>query len=278
MPAETNSKFFLVEYWERFTDRFVVPFTQSNDYAAYLLVAALVMLLWVVLLVKLRHFRKEIRIFDNQVGGVQISNRALSQLIYSTCAKIDSVHKPKVKFQTKRDKLNLVVRFKSEEGKRVQDIVTALQSKLNNTLQEILSIEKTGRIDVIVTGFMKQKDPNRSFSIKSSTKGSTKNDNADTVHRPSVNSDQQLDSGSDSADAAFDQYSDIPDNSEVSADDQLSDDTATIDSDASHLGTDPSSDIEINSDDPESARKRNTLNVADGTEPAVDNIPGDSKS
>ena len=196
MPAETNSDFSIVEYWERFTDRFVAPFTQSNEYAAYLLVAAIVLLLLVVISVKLRCICKEIRIFNNQVGGVQISKQALSQLIHSTCAKIDSVHKPKVKFHVKRGKLNLVVRFKSEEGKRVQDIVTALQSKLNHTLQEILSIEKTGRIDVIVTGFLNQKDPNRSFSIKSSTKGSTREEAAAPID--SVASVMDTDSSNDS--------------------------------------------------------------------------------
>lgn len=99
---------------------------------------------------------RPIRLFDTRVGNVNVTSRALAELVHDACNHVGYIHKPRVEFRVKRSRLHLRVKIKLEHGKKLSDITSILHSQLTNTLQETLSYEKLGAIDIVVTGFTKK--------------------------------------------------------------------------------------------------------------------------
>lgn len=142
--------------WNQFSENYIYPIIHDPQFNYfYLIGACLAVAIALAILIGLRRRSRAIRVFDNQAGHIHVSNRALADLVKSACEKVGSVHKPHVRFSVQRGKLHLSVKLKLEEGKRLAEVSAALQAQLTNTLQETLSIEKIGRIDIIVTGFIK---------------------------------------------------------------------------------------------------------------------------
>ena len=136
-----------------FLETYVYPIIQNHQFALY--VAAIVIALAVYLILKISHRRNQsIRVFDNQAGHVDVSNRALFELIHSACKQISSVYKPRICFKTSRAKLTISIKFKLEEGVYLSDTSAMLQTKIKDTLREMLNIEKTILVNTMVTGFL----------------------------------------------------------------------------------------------------------------------------
>ena len=136
---------FLREWFDLMLSEAYLPYTYVGVGCALLL----------IVLFALKGKRNAVRVFRNTSGCVYVSNKALSELLLGICAGADAVHKARVRFKMKRGKLHFFVQLKLEEGHRLSDTIPALQTRLTQTLQDLLSLEKIGHVDVKVVGFLK---------------------------------------------------------------------------------------------------------------------------
>ncbi len=114
---------------------------------------ALAAFVLLVLYRKIKNFRKPIRLFDNRAGVVEVSRKALDELVQSVCYSLGALNRPDVSIYTKRGKLCMNVALKLESGQKLTDATSEIQSALTSAFREHLGVEKLGRIDVRVTGF-----------------------------------------------------------------------------------------------------------------------------
>ena len=109
-----------------------------------------------VLLILIRRFkahRKPIKLFDNRAGVVEVSRKALDELVQSVCYSLGALNRPEVNIYTSRGKLCMSVSLRLESGQRLTDATAEIQNALTSAFREHLGVEKLGRIDVKVTGF-----------------------------------------------------------------------------------------------------------------------------
>ena len=125
----------------------------EQPYAPEMLGGALVAFILLLLYRKIKNFRKPIRLFDNRAGVVEVSRKALDELVQSVCYSLGALNRPDVSIYTKRGKLCMNVALKLESGQKLTDATSEIQSALTSAFREHLGVEKLGRIDVRVTGF-----------------------------------------------------------------------------------------------------------------------------
>lgn len=125
----------------------------EQPYAPEMLGGALAAFVLLVLYRKIKNFRKPIRLFDNRAGVVEVSRKALDELVQSVCYSLGALNRPDVSIYTKRGKLCMNVALKLESGQKLTDATSEIQSALTSAFREHLGVEKLGRIDVRVTGF-----------------------------------------------------------------------------------------------------------------------------
>jgi hypothetical protein len=109
-----------------------------------------------VLLVIIRKFKgryKPIKLFDNRAGVVEVSRKALDELVQSVCYSLGALNRPDVTIYTLRGRLCMNVSLKLESGQRLTDATSEIQTALTSAFREHLGVEKLGRIDVRITGF-----------------------------------------------------------------------------------------------------------------------------
>ncbi len=109
-----------------------------------------------VLLILVRRFnacRKPIKLFDNRAGVVEVSRKALDELVQSVCYSLGALNRPEVEIYTRRGRLGMSVSLKLESGQKLTDATAEIQNALTSAFREHLGVEKLGRIDVKVTGF-----------------------------------------------------------------------------------------------------------------------------
>lgn len=109
-----------------------------------------------VLLVLLRKFKgryKPIKLFDNRAGVVEVSRKALDELVQSVCYSLGALNRPDVKIYSLRGRLCMSVSLKLESGQRLTEATSEIQTALTSAFREHLGVEKLGRIDVKITGF-----------------------------------------------------------------------------------------------------------------------------
>lgn len=128
----------------------------ENPWIVGPVVGIAVVLLVCVLVIRSR--TRAMKIFKTQTGLVHVSRRALRELVQSACRHVNTANRPRVKFYARHSKLNLAVKIKLNEGQRLTDVSAQLQSRIAETLHETLSMEKVGRIDIIVTGIRRMKN------------------------------------------------------------------------------------------------------------------------
>lgn len=150
------------EQWNAFLETYIQPLASDPQFVFYALILCAVLLVAVMVNIALRRSCRAIRVFDNQAGQVNVSNKALYELINSACLQVNAVHKPRVRFKTSRTKLNILVKFKLAEGTVLADISGELQNQIKRTLQETLNIQKTILINPTVTGFVPAAKTNNS--------------------------------------------------------------------------------------------------------------------
>ncbi len=114
---------------------------------------ALALAVVLVLIRKIKSGRAPIKLFDNRVGVVQVSRKALDELVQSVCYSLGALNRPDVKIYTRRGRFYMTVALKLESGQKLQDATQEIQNALTSAFREHLGVEKLGRIDVKITGF-----------------------------------------------------------------------------------------------------------------------------
>ena len=128
-----------------------IVWTQPN--APEMLGAALAALVLLVIIRKAKAAYRPIKLFDNRAGVVEVSRKALDELVQSVCYSLGALNRPDVKIYTRRGKLCMNVSLKLESGQKLTDATSEVQTALTTAFREHLGVEKLGRIDVRITGF-----------------------------------------------------------------------------------------------------------------------------
>lgn len=109
----------------------------------------IVLILWR----KISNYYRPIKLFNNRVGEVEVSRKALDELVQSVCYSLGALNRPDVKIYTKRGRLCMTVSLKLESGQKLTDATGEIQTALTSAFREHMGIEKLGKIDVRVLGF-----------------------------------------------------------------------------------------------------------------------------
>lgn len=128
-----------------------IVWAQPN--APEMLGAALAALVLLVIIRKAKAAYRPIKLFDNRAGVVEVSRKALDELVQSVCYSLGALNRPDVKIYTRRRRLCMNVALKLESGQSLTDATAQIQTALTSAFREHLGVEKLGRIDVRVTGF-----------------------------------------------------------------------------------------------------------------------------
>ena len=107
----------------------------------------------VLIIRKAKAAYRPIKLFDNRAGVVEVSRKALDELVQSVCYSLGALNRPDVKIYTRRGRLCMNVALKLESGQSLTDATAQIQTALTSAFREHLGVEKLGRIDVRVTGF-----------------------------------------------------------------------------------------------------------------------------
>lgn len=139
-----------------------------------LYLAGAVLALFIVLIYLLRRQPSKVVAYKTPNGRVMVSRSAITELVQTSCAQIDEVHKPQVKIKRKGATTHLQVGLKLSSGGRLREVEQTLQGHLRQALTDNLGIEKVGRIDINATGFRSGK------LTHSSARALPQNEEADT--------------------------------------------------------------------------------------------------
>ena len=102
---------------------------------------------------KIHNHFKPIKLYNNRVGEVEVSRRALDELVQSVCYSLGALNRPDVKIYIKRGKLCMIVSLKLESGQKLTDATGEIQTALTSAFREHMGVEKLGKIDVHILGF-----------------------------------------------------------------------------------------------------------------------------
>ena len=125
----------------------------NQKYAPEMLGTALGLLALLIIIRSVKKHFRPIRLFDNRAGVVEVSRKALDQLVQSVCYSLGALNRPDVEIYTRRGRLNMSVAVKLESGQKLTDATAEIQNALTSAFREHLGVEKLGKIDVKVTGF-----------------------------------------------------------------------------------------------------------------------------
>ena len=135
-----------------FTAKFLKTAWEQPNAPEFLGIALAAFILLIILR-KVKNYRKPIKLFDNRVGVVEVSRKALDELVQSVCYSLGALNRPDVDIYTRRGRLCMSVSLKLESGQKLTDATAEIQSALTSAFREHLGVEKLGRIDVRVLGF-----------------------------------------------------------------------------------------------------------------------------
>lgn len=125
----------------------------NQPHAPELLGIALGAFILLIIIRKIKKALRPIKLFDNRAGVVEVSRKALDELVQSVCYSLGALNRPDVKIYTRRGRLCMNVSLKLESGQSLTDATSEIQTALSSAFREHLGVEKLGRIDVRVTGF-----------------------------------------------------------------------------------------------------------------------------
>ena len=135
-----------------FTAKFLKTAWEQPNAPEFLGIALAAFILLIILR-KVKNYRKPIKLFDNRVGVVEVSRKARDELVQSVCYSLGALNRPDVDIYTRRGRLCMSVSLKLESGQKLTDATAEIQSALTSAFREHLGVEKLGRIDVRVLGF-----------------------------------------------------------------------------------------------------------------------------
>lgn len=117
--------------------------------------AIAILALLLVLIAKVRRWRKGVQLTDSDSGEVRISTAALHDLVTSACRQMDIVRKPKVHFRTEGGRLHLHAKVRLAAGRNISQVYEEMKRELTSTLEETLGSDRIGLINVTIVGFEK---------------------------------------------------------------------------------------------------------------------------
>ncbi|MEM9226715.1 MAG: alkaline shock response membrane anchor protein AmaP [Verrucomicrobiota bacterium] len=133
----------------------IVPLFQDRVLVATF---AILLLVFLYLLILVRRRMSPIRVSRTHSGRIQVSRKAIRELVYSAARHITTTSKPRVRLRKTRGKLHIVVRLRLTDQERLSDIASRLQTRVEDVLHDSLSIERrTLRIDVGLIGIRHDK-------------------------------------------------------------------------------------------------------------------------
>lgn len=123
-----------------------------NSPRIMLSIAALLTLWLIVRILKRRY--AAIKIFQTDSGNIEITRRALHNIVYNACAQVHMTHTPKICARILKGKLHLEIAIKLGSDQRLLEIATLLQDSIVQTLSRNLGMENLGRINVKMVDFI----------------------------------------------------------------------------------------------------------------------------
>ncbi|MEM8549375.1 MAG: alkaline shock response membrane anchor protein AmaP [Verrucomicrobiota bacterium] len=133
----------------------IVPLFQDRVLVATF---AILLLVALYLLILLRRRMSPIRVSRTHSGRIQVSRKAIRELVYSAARHVTTTSKPSVRLRKTRGKLHIVVRLRLTDQERLSEVASRLQTRVEDVLHESLSIERrTLRIDVGLIGIRHDK-------------------------------------------------------------------------------------------------------------------------
>ena len=125
----------------------------QQPHAPALLCGALAALALIIIIRKLRRHFRPIKLFNNRAGEVEVSRKALYELVQSVCYGLGALNRPDVKIYLRRGRLCMTVSLKLESGQKLTDAAGEIQTALTSAFREHMGVEKLGHIDVRIVGF-----------------------------------------------------------------------------------------------------------------------------
>lgn len=114
--------------------------------------AALVLIIFGWLLFRCKRRKRIIPAFKNDFGHVEVSRRAIYELIKNICAQTDSISRVRTRVWRHRGVIKISLRLRLQNGgSRLSEVAAHFQDRLTSALREYLSIENIGSVDVLVT-------------------------------------------------------------------------------------------------------------------------------
>ncbi|QXD24129.1 alkaline shock response membrane anchor protein AmaP [Opitutia bacterium ISCC 51] len=118
---------------------------------------AVIFVVLVVLFLKLGE--KNLLVFNNQDGKVEISRNAIQEIVQRTCEQFVEVGKARSDIRKIKGQIHIKVRLKLRVKTRLQDISNELQRQITHAIRHDLGIENLGEVNVIVEGFLAEPRP-----------------------------------------------------------------------------------------------------------------------
>jgi len=104
-----------------------------------------------------RRLRTElVSVFTDEEGAVQITPRALRELVRKSCIAIPGVHSPKTKIIRKGGNLRLHVSLRVEQDCKVKETRSHLKEKLEGIMVNNLNFDNFTGVDLVISGFQDQ--------------------------------------------------------------------------------------------------------------------------
>jgi len=137
-----------IDYFKSF-----IEISLAQPYTKHFLIGLVSLILLLIIWRKItKHFRP-IKLFNNSLGVVEVSRKALDELVQNVCYKLGALSKPKVKIFVKRGRLSVKVSLKIEGNQMLAEVSSQIQEDLVRKFRDHLGVEKLGSIDVSITGF-----------------------------------------------------------------------------------------------------------------------------
>lgn len=130
-----------------------------NTYPSVSFYIALALLLFVLLLLlRSRRARRDVRVYQDDGGYAVVSQRALRHLIYIACEDAGLASSPKICFREAKGRINVQVGIKLYQSQRLSDVHELLRKRIRAAVEQTHGIQ-VGEVSLKVLGFRKDAEP-----------------------------------------------------------------------------------------------------------------------
>ena len=100
----------------------------QQPHAPEIFAGALAALALLIIIRKIKKAFRPIKLFDNRAGVVEVSRKALDELVQSVCYSLGALNRPDVKITSRRGRLSMKVSLKLESGQSLTDATSEIQT------------------------------------------------------------------------------------------------------------------------------------------------------